>query len=137
MCGLREREGGTTCARKKWRHERDGGERNYAGRESAASVCCFSFCLVRMHPSMFFVLHQKKKTATTHRHHSLSQAKGRDTPLVANVTVKGEARWSARFSMGPLPVAKCCAKKPSTATIAKRPCVLLLGGVVHSKVECC
>lgn len=39
--------------------------------------------------------------------------KGTLTPLVANVTWKGSARWSARFWMGPLPVALYWHAKPA------------------------
>ena len=46
------------------------------------------------------------------------------TKLVANAQVllfTGSARWSARFSRGPLPVTMACTKKPNMENMASRP----------------
>ena len=46
------------------------------------------------------------------------------TKLVANAQAllfTGSARWSARFSRGPLPVTMACTKKPNMENMASRP----------------
>lgn len=62
--------------------------------------------------------HKTHCTTARAMHVHISQAV---RTLVQKLTVVGDATWSSRLSMGPLPVAAYWAAKPTKATIARRP----------------